>query len=206
MRRQVGAVLAIALIAALLAVAPGASAQPAQTKQIFVAPPLQWTADLLSWRPALRQGSYEFSNLTGGVMFGMSPEHVNALLPKPVAGITWTKLTVAGEFTDDIRYFWLPLQAVPDLRVGVTSCLGSGSYVVVMFRRQGLFRLSYRLMPDPGCTSTENAARELLGRYVQIGPEVALSVRYRTGRIDVVDVSDATAGYIVAQRWLARGK
>ena len=87
------------------------------------------------------------------------------------------------------------------LRKDLTACPGSASYLVFLFSSNGLFRLSYRLIADKGCADTNAAAQAIFARYVPIGQSVAMSVRYRTGNTEVVDVTDPAAGYLVPIRW-----
>jgi hypothetical protein len=183
--------------------APGApqEASGVPVKRIFVPPPLQWDNAMLSFRPALQQTPTDFANLTGGIGFGMSASAVNARLPDPYPGLNWNGLTLANEYPGEVRYFGEPVAASGPLRMALTACAGSGSYIVFLFSDRGLFRLSYRLIPDKGCPDTNPAAQEIFHRYVPIGQIVALSVRYRTGKTEVVDVTDSTAGYLIPPRW-----
>ena len=47
--------------------------------------------------------------------------------------------------------------------------------------------------------------KEIFGRYVLIGQGVALSLRYSTGKTEVVDISDPTAGFLIPVRWRQGG-
>jgi hypothetical protein len=195
--------------AMLLMLAAGqACAQPVATPpaaepalRILAAPPVQWDHPMLNFRPALQQGPTELYNLTGGVTFGMSSIELNARLPNPYPGLSWTGLPLANEYPGEVRYFGAPIAEAGKLRMDVTACAGATSYIVFLFTARGLFRLSYRLIADKGCLDTGSAAREIFARYVTIGQSVALSVRYRTGKTEVVDVTDATAGYLIPTRW-----
>jgi hypothetical protein len=171
------------------------------TKRIFLPPPVQWDNAVLSFRPALQQTATDFANLTGGVAFGMQPAAVNARLPDPYPNLSWDALPTANEYPGEVRYFGAPLERAGSLRMGLTSCAGSASYVVFLFTSNGLFRISYRLIPDKGCADTDPAAQAIFARYVPIGQTVAISVRYRTGRTAVVDVTDPAAGYLIPTRW-----
>ena len=108
---------------------------------------------------------------------------------------------MANEYPSDVRYLGVPIASAGPLRMGLTSCVGAGSYLVLLFTPNGLFRLSYRLFPDKICTDTDAAAQEIFARYVSIGQTVALSVRYRAGKTQVVDITDSTAGYLIPTRW-----
>jgi hypothetical protein len=156
---------------------------------------------MLANRPALPQTATDFANLTSGIAFGMTPAEVNARLPDPYPGLSWSALPEASEYPGEVRYFWSRMDGAGALRVGVTSCTGSASYVIFLFGSHGLFRLSYRLLPDQGCPRTTAAARDIFARYVPIGSVVALSVHYRSGTAEVVDVTDPTAGYLIPTRW-----
>jgi hypothetical protein len=200
-------------IAMLLMLAAGqACAQPASSdsatngKRIFVPSPLQWDSAMLSYRPALRQTGSDFANMTGGVAFGMSPAQVNLLLPEPYPGLSWNTLAMANEYPGEARYLAVPMVSAGPLRMGLTACAGARSNVVFLFSPNGLFRLSYRLIADTACSDTNPAAQEIFARYVPISPLVALSMRYRTGKTEVVDITDSTAGYLTQIHWRQGGR
>jgi hypothetical protein len=178
---------------------PGAPREP--VKRIFLPPPVQWDNAMLSSRPALQQTARDFAILTGGMAFGMSPAEVNARLPDPYPGVSWTGLPTANEYSGDVRYFGTPIDRAGSLRMDLSACPGGASYVVFLFRSQGLFRLSYRLTADKDCADTNEAAQTIFARYVPLSQAVALSVRYRTGRTQVVDVTDPMVEYLAATRW-----
>ena len=191
----------------MLAACP-ACAQPAATpvlsepvKRIFLPPPVQWDNAMLSFHPAFGQTAADFANLTGGIAFGMSPSRVNATFPDPYPGLSWDGLPLANEYPGEVRYFGMPLDRAGALRTGLAGCAGSASYVVLLFNSRGLFRLSYRLTADKGCADTNEAAQSIFARFVPIDQGVAMSVRYRTVRTEVVDVTDPTAGYLIPIRW-----
>ena len=196
-------ILAASQACAQPAASPPAASSPATepVKRIFLPPPLQWDNAMTSASPALQQTATDFANLTGGIAFGMSPGQVNARLPDPYPGLSWDLLPSANEYQSEVRYFGVPLDRAGALRMGLTACAGAASYVVLLFNRNGLFRLSYRLTADRSCADTSTAAQAIFARYVPIGESVALSVRYRSGRTDVVDVTDPTAGYLIPTRW-----
>ncbi len=187
--------------------APDASRQEpaAPGKRIFAPPPLQWDRAMLSFRPALQQTASDFANLTDGIAFGMSAAAANARLPDPYPGLAWNGLPLANEYPGEVRYFGVPVASAGALRMGLTACAGNGSYVVFMFSSHGLFRLSYRLTADKTCPDTNPAAQEIFFRYVPFGRTVALSVRYRSGKTEVVDITDPTAGYLIPPRWRQGG-
>ena len=56
-------------------------------------------------RPALVLGLSDLANLTGGIVFGLSPSDVNAKLPTPAPGMAWGDLPFANEYPDEVRYF-----------------------------------------------------------------------------------------------------
>jgi hypothetical protein len=149
----------------------------------------------------LRQTASDFANLTGGIGFGMSPAGVNARLPDPYPDLSWNDLPMANEYPGDVRYFVTPIDRAGLPPMPPAACSGAASYLVFLFSGQGLLRLSYRLTADKACPDTNEAAQAIFARYVPIGPTVALSVRYRTGKTEVVDVSDPTAGYLIPERW-----
>jgi hypothetical protein len=82
-----------------------------------------------------------------------------------------------------------------------TGCTGAGSYLVLLFTSNGLFRLSYRLTADRDCADTNEAAQAIFARFVPITQAVAMSTRYRTGNAQVVDVTDPTVAYMASVRW-----
>lgn len=179
--------------------APAASTEP--VKRIFTPPPVRWDNAMLNFGPALQQTAMDLANLTGGLSFGMSPGQVNARLSDPYPGLSWNGLPMANEYPGEVRYFGTSMERAGALRMGLTTCPGSASYLVFLFNSNGLFRLSYRLTADKNCVDTNQAAQEIFARYVPIGQTVAMSVRYRTGRTEVVDVTDPTAGYLTPTRW-----
>ena len=201
------------LIMALLATLAGfggalpVSAQDGTTnKPILAPPPSQWDRKMLSGRPLLSQTISDFTAITTGIVFGMGPGEVNDRLPNPARGISWSALPAAAEFQNDVRYFWIRFEDARDLRMGATGCAGADSYIVLLFQPRGLFRISYRLMPDVACPHPGVAAREVFGRYVSITATIALSVHYRAGRMEVVDVTDPTAGFLLNTRWQPRAE
>jgi hypothetical protein len=183
------------------AVASSGAAPSEPVKRIFLPPPLQWDSAMGSSRPALQQTATDFANLTGGIAFGLSPGQVNARLPDPYPGLSWDRLPAANEYPGEVRYFGVPLERAGTLRMNLTECAGAASYVVLLFTSNGLFRLSYRLTADRTCADTNAAAQAIFARFVPIGETVALSVRYRTGNTEVVDVTDPTSGYLIPTRW-----
>jgi hypothetical protein len=178
-----------------------ANSPSAPLKRIFLPPPVRWDNPMLSSRPALQQTATDFGNLTGGIVFGMSPSEVNAHLPDPYPGLSWAGLASANEYPGEVRYFGAPIDRIGSLRMDPTACSGSTSYLVFLFAPNGLFRLSYRLIADKSCADTDEAAQAIFARYVTIGQSVALSVRYQTGKTAVVDVTDPGAGYLTPIRW-----
>jgi hypothetical protein len=182
-----------------------ATVPPEAVKPIFVPPPMQWDQSISGFRPALQQTPDDFYNLTGGVAFGMSPAALNARLPDPYPVMSWNALAMANEYPGEARYFSTPIPGAGPLRMGAAACTGATSYLVFLFSSRGLFRLSYRLIADKNCTDTGDAAREIFARYVTIGQTVALSVRYKTGRAEIVEITDPLAGYLNPIRWRQGG-
>jgi len=199
-----GAQPAAAPSSAPLGASPGSPLGAAQTgsaKRIFISPTLQWDNAVFTFHPALQQTASTLATLTGGITFGMSPSALNALLPEPYPGLSWTGLALANEYPGEARMFGVPIAGAGALRMNLSACTGSGSYVVFLFKSNGLFRMSYRLAADKTCTDTNEAAQQIFARYVPIGREVAYSVRYRAGRTWVVDITDPAAEYLVPIRW-----
>lgn len=186
------------LIAPALFFGAGAAAE---TKRIFAIPPVQWDVEMARDRPAQTFGPSDVAALTGGIVFGQSPAQVNAALPNPTPGLTWAGLPTANEYPSDVRYFWVRLEDVRELREGIESCAGANSYVVFLFESRGLFRISWRLPPDATCPSTRRAAEELYARYLGIGAAAAVATHYRPNNADTVEITDPSAGYLMPVRW-----
>ena len=180
----------------LVLVAWAATAGAQETRRIVVVPPLQWDNPMGTFRSAYRQSPADLGPLTGGILFGMKPNEVNALLPEPQAGMAWNALPLANEYPEDVRYFWIRMSRLGVLTGGTTACVGQGSYVAFLFRSRGLFRLSFRLIPDATCPSVEVAARDILAHYAVLGQDVVRSIHYRFGGLDVVDITDPGAGHL----------
>jgi len=182
-----------------------ATPQPAEVnKRIVVVPPLQWDSNLSSFHSPYHQTPTDFGRLTGGILFGMKPQEVNALLAEPIVGVTWNTLPAANEFPEEVRYFWIKLANARGLDGGVTACTGEASHLLFLFRSRGLFRMSYRLSPDAACPSVAEAATEILAYYATAASNVAISMHYRNGTSDVVDIVDPAAGYLIPMRWESR--
>lgn len=195
--------LPVALMGCGMACVAAAQDAPVN-KPILAPPPSLWDRQMLSGRPLLSQTVSDLTAVTAGIAFGMGPGEVNTHMPNPAKGIAWTALPAATEFTDDVRYFWIRFRDARDLRMGATACAGTDSYIVFLFQPRGLFRISYRLVPDVACPRPADAAEEIFGRYVSISTDIALSVHYRAGATEIVDVTDPTAGYLLATRWQPR--
>ncbi len=191
----------IGVLAALVLMGLAPRQVAAEGKRLFVMPPIQWDEALSRDRQAQTLGSSDLANLTGGITFGMSPAQVNARLPAPAPGVEWGGLPSAGEYPEDVRYFWVRLDALKDPRKFIQGCAGANSYVVFLFRERGLFRISWRLLPDGDCASPLDAARDVFARYLSIDGRAALAVHYRPNKADVVDVTDPNAGYLIPYRW-----
>jgi hypothetical protein len=175
-------------------------------KRILPVPAMQWDADMLESHTVQHESTSDLANLTGGMAFGLSPGDVNRLLPQPASGIAWPNLPAANEFPEDVRYFWTRLAETQDLRAGIKSCAGANSYVVFLFREPGLFRVSYRLVPDLSCPDPSPATADVFARYLQVGRRIALTAHYVSGGVQIVDISDPTADTLLPVRWQNRGK
>lgn len=199
--------LFVAVLAGVLSFAGRAAvAQPAIPKRILVAPTLQWDSDGVRWRFLAQQTETDLGRLMAGLTFGLRPEQVNPLLPHPVAAPGWADMPVAEEFADEVRYTWLHMKVADELMKPVQACFGPASYIVLLFRTAGLFRVSWRFLPDPSCPDVTRAAAEMFATFVPIASTVALAVHYRTGYAEVVDVTDPRAGLLVTQRWQMPGQ
>ncbi len=178
---------------------------PASTLHLFVPPAIEWNNRTLVARPGMQQSSHDLALLNGGVVFGMTPEQVATQMPSIGGGLSWDTLRTAREYSSDVRYFWVRLDDLPLWRAMMPSCIGSTSYAAFLFSNNGLFRMSFRLLPDAACPSVTGAAVELFSHYIAIGPGVALSVRYRSMQAEVVDVTDPTASSLIPVRWRMSG-
>jgi hypothetical protein len=194
-------IIAGALLAGVALACPAIADDTVTTIPILAPPPSVWDRQMLSARPLLSQTRTDLANITTGILFGMGPGEVNAHMPVPTKGIDWANLPSASEFHDDVRYFWIRFQDARDLQEGATGCVGADSYIVFLFQPRGLFRISYRLLPDVACPKPSLAASEVFGRYVSLSTEIALSVHYRPGGLEIVDITDPTAGYLLTTRW-----
>jgi hypothetical protein len=107
----------------------------------------------------------------------------------------------ANEYPDDVRYFWARLDAMRELRDGITGCTGANSYVVFLFRNGVLFRISWRLLPDADCPSPRAAAEEIYARYLAVDGAPALTSHYRANKAEAVEITDPHASYLIPYRW-----
>ena len=176
----------------------------AETKRIFAVPPTQWDNAMSRDRPAQNHGSSDLGNLTGGIVFGLSSTDVNAKLPTPTPGTEWVNLPFANEYPDDVRYFWVRLDAMRDLRAGMNGCFGANSYLVFLFHKQSLFRVSWRLLPDKDCASPHAAAEDVYARYLAIDGPASLATHYQAGSAEVVEITDPNVDYLIPYRWTNR--
>lgn len=198
--RRFGMRLALAgcLLTSLI---PAASAE---TQRIFAVPPRLWDHSMSLDRSAQSLGPSDLANLTGGIVFGLSPSEVNAKLPTPTPGVEWADLPFASEYPDEVRYFWVRLDAVREPRDGITGCMGANSYIVFLFRNRALFRVSWRLLPDNDCPSPHAAAQDIFARYLAIDGAVLMASHYRAGKAEVVEITDPRVDYLIPYRWANR--
>jgi hypothetical protein len=180
------------------------TAAPEETTRIFTIPSTRWDHTLSRDQPARISGPSDLANLTRGIVFGLSPSEVNAKLPNPTPGVEWIDLPFAPEYPDEVRYFWVRLDAMRAPGDGVTGCVGANSYVVFLFRNRGLFRISWRLLPDTDCPSTYVAAEDIYARFLAIDGAAALASHYRAGKAEVVEVTDPSVDYLIPYRWANR--
>jgi hypothetical protein len=193
-RGRLAAALALCLLPPLMAAR-------AETKRIFIVPPVQWDSLMTQGRPALIFSPSDLGNLTGGITFGVSPYEVNARLPSPAPGVEWGDLPFATEYPTDVRYFWARLDAMRELRAGIQGCFGANSYIVFLFTNHQLFRMSWRLLPDADCPSTAAAAEDIYARFLAIDRTVSVATHYRAGNAEVVEITDPDADYLMPYRW-----
>ena len=198
---------AITLFAGLvIAGTAGAQPKPAeQSLRVFVPPPLQWNQRTQTARSALQQTPHDLARINADLTFGMTPEQVAALFPVLPPDLSWTTLRTAPEYPADVRYVWVRLRDLPQWRDQLSGCFGSTSYVAFLFNQHALFRVSFRLIPDAACPSVTEAALDLFARYVPVGPDIALSVRYSSPPAEVVDITDPTATLLLPVRWRMGG-
>ncbi len=180
---------------------PLIQAASAETKAVFVIPPMRWDHGLSRDQPATNPGPSDLANLTGGIVFGLSPSEVNAKLPTPTPGMDWAELPFANEYPDEVRYFWIRLDAFRSPHDGGDACAGANSYVVFLFHRRALFRISWRLLPDDVCASTHAAAEVIYARYLAIDGPTLLATHYRAGNAEVVEITDPNVDYLIPYRW-----
>lgn len=199
--------LIAALLTGLVSIAGAAAAQaPETTKRILVLPPLQWDDRGVYWNYATQQAAGTLARLMAGLKFGLTPEEASRHLPDPGANLHWSDLPVAKEFSEDVRYVWIPMQEAGGLRKLVTTCFGEPSYVVLLFFNNALFRVSWRFLPDKACPDPHEPAEELYAAFIPLASTVAISVHYRAGFAEVVDMTDPAAGPLIAQRWQMHGQ
>ena len=134
--------------------------------RVFVPPPLEWNHRTMTARSALSQTPYDLARINSGLVFGMTPEQVAAQLPGMPPDLAWNTLRTAREYSADVRYFWVRLDDLPEWRKRLGGCIGNASYVAFLFSQHGLFRVSFRLLPDAACASVTDAALDLFARYV----------------------------------------
>ena len=142
----------------------------------------------------------------GGLTFGLQPEDVSQHLPELGTDLRWRNLPAAKEFSENVRFVRIPMRVAATLRPPVPGCYGDPSHVVLLFRNNALFRVSWRFLPDQKCPNPHDAASELYAAFVPLAGTVAISVHYRSGPAEVVDVTDPGARTLLAQRWQARGQ
>jgi hypothetical protein len=194
-------------LAAAVASAPGAASMAQAvvvTKPILVLPTLQWNDTASTWKYAVLPNAGQVTSLLGGLRFGMTPEEVGQRLPGRSTALHWDDLPNAKEYSRDVRYFWLPMQAADRLIGPIQSCYGEPSSVNLLFFNQALFRISWRFLPDRKCPDVSDAAEDLYAAFVPIAPAVAVSRHYTNGPADVVDVTAPNAGPLISVRWQGR--
>jgi hypothetical protein len=196
--------LCLTIGTAVAALEPGRPAP--NIKQILILPTLQWDSDGERWRFAAEQSTMEVERALAGLNFGMTPQQVNNLLPHPGPALNFADMPAAPEFPEPVHYTWTHMVVAGKLMAPVKSCYGAASYIVVLFRASGLFRVSYRFLPDSNCPNPRPAADELYARFVPINSTIAFSVLYHTGYADVVDVTDPHSGILISERWLMHGQ
>lgn len=191
---------------ALLTSAAVASETSDRNKPIMVLPPRQWDAMGVASHIAVQQSASDLARVMGGLTFGLKPEEVSRRLPKSSGELHWNGLPVAKGFHEEVRLVRMPVQDAGTLRARITACFGEQSHVVLLFRNNALFRVSWRFVPDGNCPNPLDAAEQLFAAYVPIAGTIAVSTLYRAGSVTLVDVTDPGAGALVAQRMQAGGQ
>jgi hypothetical protein len=191
-------------LAWLVAMLVPLTAASAETIRIFNVPPTRWDHSMSHDQPGQVLGPSDLANLTGGIVFGLSPAEVNAQLPTPTPGVEWIDLPFASEYPDEVRYFWVRFDAAGNRLGGITKCTGAASYIVFLFRDRGLFRISWRLLPDDSCPSTHAAAEDIYARYLAIDGTASLASHYQAGNAEVVEITDPSVDYLIPYRWANR--
>ena len=205
--RRLPRIAVLAGIATLTGLAAAAQQpSPPQPRRIISLPTIEWDKDGVAWRYAHQQSGSDLELVMSGLRFGLIPEEAGQHLPNPTNALHWSDLPVASEFGDEVRYLWMPMQAAGRLRAPVTSCFGAPSYLVLLFTRNGLFRISWRFLPDHACADVRAAADEVYGAYTPLASTIAVTARYRTGFAEVLDVTDPRAGLLINQRWTMQGR
>jgi hypothetical protein len=192
-------------IASVAGVAAAAQTLDA-TKRILVLPPLQWDAMGVASYPVTQQAASDLAQVMGGLRFGLKPEEVSQHLPTLGAALHWSDLSSAKDLSEDVRFIRMPMRGAGAQRAPVTACFGEPNNVVLLFRDNTLFRISWRFQPDQSCPNTQDAAEQLYAPYVLLTATLAVTTRYRVGSAEVVDVADPGAGPSNAQRWRERGQ
>jgi hypothetical protein len=195
-----------ALASGLMLVTGGASIAQlgVVTKRILVLPTRQWNDTASTWQYVALPSAGQINALLGGLHFGMTPEQVGQRLAGHSSALHWDDLPNANEYSSDVRYFWVPMQAADSLTGPIQSCFGDSSSVNLLFFRQALFRISWRFVPDQKCHDASEAAEDLYAAFMSIAPSVLISTRYANGPAEVVDVTAPNAGPLIAVRWHGR--
>jgi uncharacterized caspase-like protein len=95
-------------------------------------------------------------------VFGSRYEVVNAQLDTPFRIPTYDSLPKAAEYSpDDIRYFWVRLNALQAVQSEVKKlarepkCVDDVSYITFLFKNGSFFRISLRMHRTPQCRDYE---------------------------------------------------
>lgn len=134
-------------------------------------------------------------------VFGMSTDEINNQLQLQFRSANFSSLPIAGEYkTAEVRYFWQNIKNFPQFpnHELFTTCDSGSSYVCFLFDKNGLFRISLRLMND--CKVRKEVVRQVAEIY---GLEMkAESFRHQNG--DVIFYG-ANGNDLSQLEWVRRG-
>jgi hypothetical protein len=181
---------------------PGPQPNQAGAGVIHTRPPGQEAAknaDLQIWdRGRFKRAAQAFARGFGEFHFGMSPSQVSDLFRDRLPSTYFENLIVAPEYkTAEVRYYWVRLSELQSAtRIGDYlswmdpwgSCMQSGSqsYIVFLFVKGDLVRISSRFLSD--CPQREDRTREFI-KQLGIQPNVPLNAHHLTINIRTTNLT-----------------